>query len=143
MKPGSLCLITNHLKYLCRVDPFKELNETMINEDNLNEKSFWDEELSELGRKSAKKLNIELFEGIYVKKKLNERVGQVDHLTKHQMVNILYIKYLEIQFGRKLNVAVVGMSTAPEIIIAKACGLKVFGLSLATNLAAGSNTIQN
>lgn len=32
---------------------------------------------------------------------------------------------------------VVGMSTVPEAVFAKACGLKVAGLSLVSNLAAG------
>lgn len=43
----------------------------------------------------------------------------------------------EIRAARVLGADAVGMSTAPETIIARHCGLKVAGLSVITNLAAG------
>ena len=43
----------------------------------------------------------------------------------------------EIQFYKSAGADVVGMSTAPEATFACACGLKVAGVSLVSNLAAG------
>uniref|UniRef100_H3AGM2 Purine nucleoside phosphorylase n=1 Tax=Latimeria chalumnae TaxID=7897 RepID=H3AGM2_LATCH len=39
----------------------------------------------------------------------------------------------EARLLHKLGIDAVGMSTAPEVVVAKHCGLKVFGLSLITN----------
>jgi purine-nucleoside phosphorylase len=43
----------------------------------------------------------------------------------------------EIRAYKAQGADVVGMSTVPEAVFAKACGMKVAGLSLVTNLAAG------
>lgn len=43
----------------------------------------------------------------------------------------------EIRAFRTLGADLVGMSTVPEIIAARHCGLKIFGISCVTNMAAG------
>lgn len=46
----------------------------------------------------------------------------------------------EVRLFRSWGADVVGMSTVPETILARHCGLRVLGLSLVTNLAAGLST---
>ena len=43
----------------------------------------------------------------------------------------------EIKAMRILGADAVGMSTVPEVITARHCGIKMLGISLITNLAAG------
>ncbi len=49
----------------------------------------------------------------------------------------MYETPAEVSMVRVLGGDMVGMSTVPEVIAAKYCGLEVFGLSLITNMASG------
>lgn len=48
----------------------------------------------------------------------------------------------EVRYYRTIGADAVGMSTAPEVIVARHCGLKVFGMSVITNISNISNTVR-
>lgn len=45
----------------------------------------------------------------------------------------------EVRFYRQIGADLVGMSTVPEVIVARQCGLRVFGMSIVTNVSNDSN----
>lgn len=49
----------------------------------------------------------------------------------------------EIRYFRMIGADAVGMSTTPEVIVARHCGIKVFGMSVITNLCNTENVERN
>ena len=76
--------------------------------------------LQELAAQVAEKQNIKLHKGVYC-----------------WMNGPCYESPAEIRMVRTLGADAVGMSTVPEIIVARHCGMDVLGLSCITNMAAG------
>ncbi|MPM17066.1 Purine nucleoside phosphorylase 1 [bioreactor metagenome] len=76
--------------------------------------------LREVARQEAAKLGIPLKEGVYM------------YFPGPQ-----YETPAEIHMARTLGADAVGMSTAPEVIVAAHCGMQVLGFTLVSNLAAG------
>jgi purine-nucleoside phosphorylase len=76
--------------------------------------------LRTLAHKAAAQVGLSLREGVYV-------------ATPGPM----YETPAEIQGYKRLGADLVGMSTVPEVIAARHCGLEVLGISCVTNLAAG------
>lgn len=83
----------------------------------------YDENLFQLLRKAALKTKINLRSGVYL------AVSGPSYETP-----------AEIRAFAKLDADAVGMSTVPEAIVARQCGLNVAGLSCITNLAAGRSS---
>ena len=71
-------------------------------------------------KECAKKLNIELQEGVYA-----------------FFSGPTYETPAEVKMARILGADAVGMSTAPEVIVASHSGMEVIGISCITNMAAG------
>ena len=49
----------------------------------------------------------------------------------------------EVRFYRMIGADLLGMSTVPEVIVARHCGLRVFGMSVVTNCANTDNVAKN
>eukprot|EP01080_Neovahlkampfia_damariscottae_P007441 gene7441-11764_t len=124
MYPGCIMAIKNHFKFLSRIDPLRELShEGILDISRVNEDSCWDEEYFELLKQLAKDNSIKLFEGNYC------WTNGPSFETPH-----------EVKMARQCEGSCVGMSTVPEVLVAKACGLRTFGISIITNLGAGLQT---
>ena len=80
----------------------------------------FDKELRQLTHACAKAQGFSLQEGVYA-----------------QMTGPSYETPAEIRMLRTLGADAVGMSTVPEVIAARHCGMEVLGVSLLTNMAAG------
>lgn len=78
----------------------------------------YDRELIELCKKVASRLNIKIHEGVYT------AVSGPNYETKAEL-NMLIVAGSD----------AVGMSTVPEAIVARHCGIKILGLSCITDMA--------
>jgi purine-nucleoside phosphorylase len=116
--PGTLMLLTDHLNLMARnplVGPVRE-----------GEKRFpdmtepYDAELRSLAAEVARETGIGLAEGVYA-----------------AVLGPSYETPAEIRMLERLGADAVGMSTVPEVITARALGLRVLGIALITNAAAG------
>ena len=79
---------------------------------------------------------------------LAEKIGIQLGLNLHRGVYFgstgpTYETPAEIRFFREVGADLVGMSTIPEVIVARHCGLRVFGMSVVTNEANSRNVPRN
>ena len=116
---GDLMLITDHIKMF---------SESPLRGENLPEfgvrfpdaSHLYTPRLRELARQTAQELGIPLREGVYF-----------------YCYGPQYETPAEVRAARVLGGDAVGMSTAPEVIVAGHCGMEVLGLTLLSNMAAG------
>lgn len=116
---GSLMLISDHIK-LCLESPLRGENLPQFGPRFPDASSVYTPEYRALARGAAAELDIPLREGVYC------------YFSGPQ-----YETPAEIRAARVLGADAVGMSTVPEAIVARHCGMKILGLSLLTNMAAG------
>lgn len=82
----------------------------------------YDLELQDLARSSAAKIGVEIHEGVYF-----------------GSTGPTYETPAEVRFYRSVGADLLGMSTIPEVIVARHCGIRVFGMSAVTNVCNTSN----
>jgi purine-nucleoside phosphorylase len=119
--PGTLMLIADHLNLMFRnplagpVEPGDERFPDMSDP--------YDRELRAVARQVAAERGIALEEGVYC-----------------GLLGPSYETKAEIEMLKRFGADAVGMSTVPEVVAARARGLRVVGISTITNVAAGLGT---
>jgi purine-nucleoside phosphorylase len=117
-RPGALMLIADHLNLMFRnplVGPVVEGDERFPDMSDP-----YDRDLRELARRVAAAEGIALEEGVYA-----------------GVLGPSYETKAEIRMLERSGADAVGMSTVPEVVAARARGLRCLGISTVTNLAAG------
>ncbi|MDQ0219060.1 purine-nucleoside phosphorylase [Peribacillus cavernae] len=116
---GDLMLITDHINNT-GTNPLIGANDKRFGPRFPDMSEAYSRELQTVAKAIAGKLNIGLKEGVYV-----GNSGPT------------YETPAEVKLARVLGGDAVGMSTVPEVIVARHCSMKVLGISCITNMAAG------
>jgi purine-nucleoside phosphorylase len=119
LRAGDLVLLTDHINMLGE-NPLRGANLDLLGPRFPDLSTAYTPELRALARRVATSLGIGLKEGVYL-----------------AASGPSYETPAEIRAFASMGADLVGMSTVPEVIAAAHAGLKVLGVSLATNLAAG------
>lgn len=120
-RPPLLMLIADHVNFMWR-NPL--LGPVVDDEERFPDMSDpYDSGLRELARAKARELGIRLEEGVYA-----------------GVLGPSYETPAEVRMLARLGADAVGMSTVPEVIAARAAGLRVLGISSITNFGAGMTT---
>jgi purine-nucleoside phosphorylase len=125
-RPGDFMLIRDHINFLglAGMNPLVGPNDERLGERFPALAKAYDAELRALARAiAAQSPEITLHEGIYA-----------------QVAGPSYETGAELKFLRIAGADAVGMSTAPEVIVARHMGMRVLGISLITNTATGDDT---
>jgi purine-nucleoside phosphorylase len=117
--PGDLMIITDHINNM-GTNPLIGPNDAAFGVRFPDLSEAYSKELRGIARKIADRLNLNVKEGIYF-----GNPGPV------------YETPAEIRMIRILGGDAVGMSTVPEVIVARHSGIKVLGISCISNMAAG------
>ena len=117
--PGSLMAISDHINML-GVNPLTGPNDDEIGPRFPSMRDAYDPELRSTLRVSAEALGVPLAEGVYL-----------------ATAGPSFETPAEIRAFRTLGADAVGMSTVPEVILARHAGLRVAAVSAITNLAEG------
>lgn len=117
--PGDLMLITDHINFM-GTNPLIGKNDETLGTRFPDMSEVYSKDLINKAEVIAKNLNINYQKGVYA-----------------ATTGPSYETPAEIKMFRLLGANAVGMSTAPEAIVANYCGLKILGISCLTNYAAG------
>lgn len=117
--PGALVALNDHINLLPG-NPLVGLNDARFGPRFMSMANAYDTDLRQSLHAAAGKLSIPLHEGVYL-----------------ATSGPSFETPAEIRMMRTLGADVVGMSTVPEVITARHCGLKVLAIATVTNLAEG------
>ncbi len=118
-KPGDIMVITDHINMMGR-NPLVGENNSNLGPRFVDMTEPYDLKFRELIDKIANKENIKLQHGVYV-----------------GYLGPSYETKAEIKAFKILGGDAVGMSTVPEVLIARHSNLRVLGLSIITNMSTG------
>jgi len=112
--PGSIVIINDHINFM-GINPLRGLNDGLLGERFPSMNQLYDPTYSRRVKDIARTLHIDIQEGVYI------AVSGPSLETKAECAFFAQIA------------DVVGMSTVPEVIAARHCGIKVMALSVVTN----------
>jgi purine-nucleoside phosphorylase len=118
LAPGSVMLIRDHINLMFRNPLIGALEDGDTRFPDMSEP--YDRDLRTLARRVASDQGLAMEEGVYA-----------------GLLGPTYETRAEVAMLAKLGADAVGMSTVPEVIVARALGLRVLGFSCVTNLACG------
>ena len=118
-KPGDIMVIEDHINMMGR-NPLVGSNNNSLGERFVDMSEPYDLEYRTLIKEVARTEHITLQQGIYV-----------------SYLGPSYETKAEIRMFRMLGGDAIGMSTVPEVIIARHASMRVLGLSVITNMATG------
>ena len=116
---GTLMLVTDHINLL-GANPLRGANDDRWGTRFPDMSAVYDRELMSHARAAATEVGVDLRHGVYA-----------------ALPGPSYETPAEIRMLRTLGADAVGMSTVPEAIVARHCGMRVMGVSCITNMAAG------
>ena len=122
MPAGSLMLIEDHINFSSK-NPLLGANNEKYGPRFIDLSNTYDKYLRSKIKDIADKLNIKLFEGVYL-----------------MVLGPNFETAAEIRAFKILGADAVGMSTVPEVLAAVYSGMKVLGVSVITNLGTGLKT---
>jgi purine-nucleoside phosphorylase len=117
-RPGDFMILTDHINFM-GTNPLRDVAVPDLPRF-VDLTCTYDPGLQDLLRRAGKERRIKLREGVYL-----------------AVCGPTYETPAEVRAFATLGADAVGMSTVPEAIVARQCGLKVAGVSCITNLAAG------
>lgn len=117
--PGSLVALSDHINLLPG-NPLVGRNDDRFGPRFMSMANAYDMDLRQMLHAAAGTMNIHLHEGVYL-----------------ATSGPSFETPAEIRMMRTLGADLVGMSTVPEVITARHCGLKVLAIATVTNLAEG------
>jgi len=117
--PGDLMIISDHINNMGG-NPLIGPNDSRLGERFPDMSEAYSKELRQLAKEIANDIGLQVREGVYV-----GNTGPA------------YETPAEVRFARIMGGDAVGMSTVPEVIVARHAKLKVLGISCISNMAAG------
>lgn len=119
LKQGCLVVLKDHIN-LQGTNPLIGPNEPRFGLRFTDMTQAYDAEFINVALEEGRKTKLDVFEGVYA-----------------AVPGPSYETPAEIRFLRTIGADVVGMSTVPEVIVARHCGIRVLAISCVTNMAAG------
>ena len=118
-RTGELMLLTNHVNLvgMTGANPLRGPNDSSFGPRFPDLTCPYDPELSDIARRVACEENIPLHEGVYV-----------------MVAGPNYESAADVHFLKVIGADAVGMSTVPEVIVARHAGMRVLGVSGISNL---------
>lgn len=117
--PGTLMIIDDHINFMWQNPLTGPVVEGDLRFPDMSHP--YDAELQDLAERIARENGVKVARGVYL-----------------AVLGPSYETPAEIRMFRKFGGDAIGMSTIPEVIAARAIGVRVLGISLITNAAAGS-----